>query len=252
MSPRGSRVRRLGLFGGTFDPPHLGHLVLAERARDRLDLGRVLFMPTGVPPHKRRRTLTAATDRVEMVRRATRGNPAFRVSTLETRRRGASYTVETLRALASAHRGTRLYLLVGEDSLEEFSTWHEPEAILSLATLVVAPRPRSRGAAIAATRASASRDLALTSPSSTSPRARSGSARTGGSIRYLGAGRGAALHRAAPALSGSAMTTGRGNSGRSWLSRQFDLRGTGEVGLPLAYNRACYALRREGAGPRAA
>jgi nicotinate-nucleotide adenylyltransferase len=178
-------VRRLGLFGGTFDPPHLGHLVLAERARDRLDLGRVLFMPTGVPPHKRRRTLTAATDRVEMVRRATRGNPAFRVSTLETRRRGASYTVETLRALASAHRGTRLYLLVGEDSLEEFSTWHEPEAILSLATLVVAPRPRSRARRSPPPEhrpAAIWLDQPELDISSSAIRKR---ARTGGSIRYL-------------------------------------------------------------------
>jgi nicotinate-nucleotide adenylyltransferase len=134
-------MRRIGVFGGTFDPPHLGHLVIAEHAAAQLALEQVLFVPTGVPPHKRDRAVAAARHRLAMTRRAVRGNPRFEVSTAETRRRGASYTVETLRAIAQSCPGTRLFLVLGEDSLRDFPTWHEPEAILRLATLAVAPRP---------------------------------------------------------------------------------------------------------------
>ena len=134
-------MRRIGLFGGTFDPPHLGHLALAEWARDRLALDRVLFMPAGVPPHKRGRALTGAAHRVAMARLAVRGHSAFAVSTLEARRRGPSFTVDTLRALKAAHPGARLYLLMGADSLDDFASWHEPGEIARLATLVVAARP---------------------------------------------------------------------------------------------------------------
>ena len=134
-------MRRVGVFGGTFDPPHLGHLVIAEWARARLGLERVLFVPSGVPPHKRGRRVTAPEHRIAMARLAVRGNPAFGVSTLESRRDGPSYTVDTLRALRARRPGERLYLLLGEDSLEELPTWREPEAIRGLATLVVAARP---------------------------------------------------------------------------------------------------------------
>ena len=140
-------MRRIGLFGGTFDPPHIGHLALAEGARDQLRLDRVLFVPAGTPPHKRGRPLSGTPARVAMTRLAVRGHPAFRVSTLEARRRGPSFTVDTLRALRAAHPGARLYLLMGEDSLDDFRTWHEPGAIAALATLAVARRPGRRGAA---------------------------------------------------------------------------------------------------------
>lgn len=134
---------RLGLFGGSFDPPHVAHLALAERAREQLDLDRVIFMPAGSPPHKSDRVLAPARDRLRMTRLAVRGNSAFAVSTIETRRRGASYTIETLRALAATEPRARWFLVIGEDSLEDFDHWHEPEAILELATLAVAPRPRA-------------------------------------------------------------------------------------------------------------
>jgi nicotinate-nucleotide adenylyltransferase len=189
-------MRRIGLFGGTFDPPHIGHLVIAEWALERLRLDRVVFMPTGDPPHKRARLLTAAADRVAMTRLAVRGNRAFTVSTIETRRRGLSYTVDTLRALHARHRGARVFLLMGEDSLEQFLTWREPEVILELATLAVAPRgssgpegTRDRRPAIyrGARRIVGARDLMwLDSPvlaiSSSQIRRR---ARAGRSVRYL-------------------------------------------------------------------
>jgi len=139
-------MRRIGLFGGTFDPPHVGHLVLAECARDRLLLDEVRFIPAGEPPHKRGRPITRTATRLAMVRLAVRGNRAFVVSTLEARRHGPSFTVETLRAVASESPRARLYLLMGADSLDEFDTWREPEAILRFATLAVAERPgRDRG-----------------------------------------------------------------------------------------------------------
>ncbi len=185
-------MRRIGLFGGTFDPPHLGHLVLAEWARVRLGLDRVVFMPAGSPPHKRGRRLSAPAHRVAMTRLAVAGNAAFEVSELEAGRRGPSFTVDTLRELRGRFPGTRLYLLMGADSLAEFSGWHEPEAIARLATLVMAARaPAGRragaGRAHAASRAlRRGRVLRLDNPvvavSSSALRAR---ARAGRSLRYL-------------------------------------------------------------------
>lgn len=181
-------MRRIGVFGGTFDPPHLGHLVLAERARDQLGLDRVVFVPAGTPPHKVGRTLSGATARVAMTRLAVRGNRAFTVSTFETRRVGPSFTVDTLRAMRAAWKGARLFLLLGGDSLREFDTWHEPEAILRLATLAVASRPGrvAERATRAARRCAPHSILEIEGDplaiSSTELRAR---ARQGRSIRYL-------------------------------------------------------------------
>jgi len=182
-------MRRVGLFGGTFDPPHVGHLVLAECARDRLGLDEVRFIPAGQPPHKRSHPVSPCARRVAMVRLAVRSNPAFVVSMLEARRRGPSFTIETLRRVAAETPRARLYLLMGADSLDEFHTWREPEAILALATLAVAARP---GAARAARRVPkrpllrrgriAWLDNAEIDVSSSRVRAR---VRAGHSVRYL-------------------------------------------------------------------
>jgi nicotinate-nucleotide adenylyltransferase len=177
-------MRRIGVFGGTFDPPHLGHLTLAEWAREALSLDRVIFVPAAVPPHKRRRRLTAAADRVAMTRLAVRGHPAFTVSTLEVRRTGPSYTVDTLRALARVHPRAEFWLLMGEDSLREFHTWHAPREILALASLAVAGRPGVRSPA-PAPRAPRGRVTWLRNPrleiSSSAIRRR---VRAGRSVRY--------------------------------------------------------------------
>lgn len=135
-------MERLGLFGGTFDPPHLGHLALAEWAREELRLDRVVFIPAGRPPHKRGRISSAAA-RLTMTRLATRGHPAFRVSTVELGAHGASFTVDTLRRVAARYPRARLFLLIGADSLDEFRSWRSPQAILEHATLAVAARPGS-------------------------------------------------------------------------------------------------------------
>ena len=140
-------MRRIGLFGGTFDPPHLGHLVLAEWARARLRLDRVVFVPAGTPPHKRGRRLTDAALRLVLTQLAVRGNPAFTVSGFEARRAGPSFTVDTLRHFHARQPGARFYLLMGADSLADFPDWHEPAEIARLATLVVAARPGAAGPA---------------------------------------------------------------------------------------------------------
>jgi nicotinate-nucleotide adenylyltransferase len=141
--PRGPRVRRLGIFGGTFDPPHVGHLALAEWAREELALDRVLFVPAGTPPHKAAARAGVA-HRVAMTRRAVRGNPAFAVSTIEARRHGPSYTADTVTAIAEAHPGAELWLLMGADMYATFDTWVRPAEIAARAALAVALRPGAK------------------------------------------------------------------------------------------------------------
>jgi nicotinate-nucleotide adenylyltransferase len=176
-------MSRIGLFGGTFDPPHVGHLVLAEWARARLRLDRVVFMPAGTPPHKRGRPLTGAAHRLAMTRLAVRGNPAFAVSDFEARRHGPSFTVDTLRDLRVRHPGARLFLLMGADSLADFPVWHEPAEIARLATLVVAARPGARRPARVPRGLRIARlDNPVVAVSSSALRAR---ARAGRSLRYL-------------------------------------------------------------------
>ncbi len=124
---------RIGVFGGSFDPVHLGHLVVAESCREQAGLDRVVFVPAGVPPHKRDRRLAPAADRLAMLRLATGGHDAFEVSTVELDRGGVSYTVDTLAALAAAHPTATLRLILGPDALVDLPAWHEPARILALA-----------------------------------------------------------------------------------------------------------------------
>jgi nicotinate-nucleotide adenylyltransferase len=177
--PRHAGPARVGIFGGTFDPPHFAHLALAEWARIELALDQVWFVPAGEPPHKRRGAPSPARHRLAMTRLAVRGNPAFRVTPLECRRAGPSYTVDTVRAFAAAHPRARLHLIMGADMLATFQHWREPAAIAARATLVVAVRP---GARVARRRGV----VVLSNPglevSSQALRAR---ARAGRSIRYL-------------------------------------------------------------------
>ena len=134
---------RLGIFGGSFDPVHYGHLLLAETCREQCRLDRVWFLPAAVPPHKKSRELAAGKARVEMLELAIAGHELFAVSTLELDRGGVSYTVETLRALAAQQPGDELFFLMGADSLYEFTTWREPAEICRLATPVVVHRADS-------------------------------------------------------------------------------------------------------------
>lgn len=131
-------MARIAVFGGSFNPIHYGHLLLADEVLERLGLDRVLFVPAGLPPHKSPATLAPAADRYAMVRLAVAGHPRFDVSDLELRRPGPSYTVDTLEALAPG--GDELLLLIGSETFLDFLSWRAPRRIAQLARLVIVPR----------------------------------------------------------------------------------------------------------------
>jgi nicotinate-nucleotide adenylyltransferase len=135
---------RLGLYGGTFDPIHLGHLILAETCREACGLDRVLFIVAGEPPHKPGQR-TSVDDRLEMTRIAVAGHSAFEVSEIEARRPGPHYSVETLEAIRHERPDDELFFLIGADSLVDLPDWREPARIGSMATIVVANRPGVAG-----------------------------------------------------------------------------------------------------------
>jgi nicotinate-nucleotide adenylyltransferase len=130
----------LGLFGGTFDPPHVGHLAVAQDAVEGLSLDRLLFLVAGLPPHKVGEVSSPGPIRVEMVRAAIAGNPRFEVSEVELGREGPSYTVDTLRRFRASFPDAELFFLLGADQLAEFHEWQDPEGIAQLATLVAVGR----------------------------------------------------------------------------------------------------------------
>jgi nicotinate-nucleotide adenylyltransferase len=129
----------VGVFGGSFDPVHVGHLIMAGEALDRLRLDEVVFIPANRPAHKRSRSLADVRHRLAMLRLAVRGNSRFRVSAIEARRGGVSFTADTLESLKQ-RAADSLYFILGEDNLAEFHTWRDPDRIARLATLVVVPR----------------------------------------------------------------------------------------------------------------
>lgn len=137
---------RLGVLGGTFDPPHIGHLILAEEARLALGLDQVLFVPAGAPWRKAGQELSPWEHRLAMVRLALADNPHFAVSTLEIERHGPSYTAETLAALQEElPAASELFFIMGQDSLADLPNWRQPQRIISLARLAVAARSGGEG-----------------------------------------------------------------------------------------------------------
>ncbi len=133
---------RVGIFGGTFDPIHIGHLVLAEEAWFELELGEVLFVPAGDPPHKRGRYLTPGIHREAMVRLAIADNPHFRLDRTDLDRPGPHYAVDMVRLIRSKLDGdVEIYFLVGLDSLINLPTWHKPEELLEICRFVALSRP---------------------------------------------------------------------------------------------------------------
>lgn len=135
----------IGVLGGTFDPIHIGHLVVAEEARIKFGLREVLFVPAGQPWLKLGRNITLAVHRVEMVRRAIADNPHFKLCTLEVERPGPSYTVDTLTMLRKQLGSeASLFFILGRDTLAELPLWKEPEKLVQLCRLVVAPRLGSK------------------------------------------------------------------------------------------------------------
>jgi len=143
---------RTGVFGGTFNPIHLGHLRAAEEVAELLGLERVLFVPSARPPHKRAEgefLLAPAAERLAWVRLAVAGNPRFAVDALEIERSGPSYSVETLRALAPRLAPERPVFVIGDDAFADLASWREPEALLALAHFAVMARPPRRPGGLA-------------------------------------------------------------------------------------------------------
>jgi len=131
---------RIGVFGGSFNPVHVGHLIAAECCREQARLDRVLFVPAATPPHKQGQSLAPAADRVAMLHLATAGHDAFAVSAVEIDRGGVSYTVDTLADLAERHPADELVLLLGPDTLAQLPTWREPRTIAARCELVAVER----------------------------------------------------------------------------------------------------------------
>jgi len=132
---------RLGVFGGSFDPVHYGHLRMAEVAREEIGLDRLLFLPAQVSPFKTGREAAPAALRLEMLHLAVADNPAFAVSDAEVRRPGPSYTVDTLRLLADEYPDAKRFFLTGTDAVRDLPQWREPEEVITLAQFVVMTRP---------------------------------------------------------------------------------------------------------------
>lgn len=142
------RHKKIGIMGGTFDPIHIGHLMLGEKAYEQLGLDKILFMPAGNPPHKQNRSGRASDDqRVEMVKRAIKNNSHFELSLIEMNEDGFTYTYRTLEKLKEENSNTEYYFIIGADSLFDFEKWMKPKRICDACTIVVATRnhvPMSR------------------------------------------------------------------------------------------------------------
>ena len=134
---------RIGVFGGSFDPIHFGHLILAEQCREQANLDRVLFIPCSTGPHKKDGPRATDRQRTEMLEMGIAGHAGFEVTEMEIKRGGVSYTIDTLNQLKTENLDDELFLLMGDDSLEHFSEWKSPQEICDLATILVVSRPGS-------------------------------------------------------------------------------------------------------------
>ena len=132
---------RIGVFGGTFDPIHMGHLIVAEDARAALELDKVLFIPAGQPWFKSYRKITEAHHRLAMVQLAVKDNPLFDVSDIEVERSGPSYTVDTLQELHELYSDAELIVILGLDALREIDRWHQPSRVFQMASVAGMARP---------------------------------------------------------------------------------------------------------------
>ena len=131
----------IAVFGGTFDPIHIGHLIIAEQAYNHCELDSIIFMPAGIPPHKDENNVSGKNYRLEMVKLATADNDHFDYSQLELVKEGDSYTVNTLQEMQSIYPGQKIFFLIGADSLLDIYNWKQPEYLLENARFIVARRP---------------------------------------------------------------------------------------------------------------
>lgn len=132
---------RLGILGGTFNPVHIGHLILAEEIREKAGLDKIIFVPAYLPPHKVSSDIAAASDRFNMLKMALKGNPHFGISDAEIKRQGQSYTIDTVRQLKDRFPDDELYFITGSDLLKYLDEWKDLSEILQLVKFIVATRP---------------------------------------------------------------------------------------------------------------
>jgi nicotinate-nucleotide adenylyltransferase len=136
-------MMRLGILGGTFDPPHIAHLAMADQARGQLNLSRVLFVPAGQPPHKLSQVVTSVEQRVAMTQLAIAGEAGFELSRVDLDRPGPHYTADMLALMRAAYPDDELHLLIGSDSLRDLLTWRDPARVIAQARLAVMRRPEA-------------------------------------------------------------------------------------------------------------
>ena len=132
---------RVAIFGGTFDPPHLGHLILVEQIKNDFEMDKIIFMPAGRPPHKRNQYVSSDKDRLKMVELAVEDNPFFEVSDWEIEAEGFSYTARTLKEFVPTIDAKKVFFIIGADSLADIFDWHKPEYLLSEGKFIVFKRP---------------------------------------------------------------------------------------------------------------
>ncbi|UCC80154.1 MAG: nicotinate-nucleotide adenylyltransferase [Candidatus Zixiibacteriota bacterium] len=132
---------RIGILGGTFDPPHKGHIAIAMAAMKECDLQKIIFMPAKYPPHKPADRVTSEKDRMNMLELAVGGHAEFEVSDIELRKDAISYTVETLREVKKGYHGAEIIFIIGADNISEMESWYKPDEILEIATVVAFNRP---------------------------------------------------------------------------------------------------------------
>jgi len=137
-----AKLERIGILGGSFNPIHLGHLILAEQAKEQLRLDKVIFVPARQSPHKRKKTLACASDRYQMLKLAIKSHTSFEVSNTELKRDGISYSVETVRQFRKKFSKAKLYFIVGSDFLKQFSAWKDVKELSRLCKFVIAERPK--------------------------------------------------------------------------------------------------------------
>lgn len=138
-----NKKRRIGVYGGTFDPVHTVHLIVAERARDALALDEIWLMPARIPPHKQDQVITADSHRIEMLQRAVADNERFRVTTVELDEQGEtpSYTYDTMKRLVAAYEGVEFFFIIGGDMVEYLPKWHRVDELLHMVQFVALARP---------------------------------------------------------------------------------------------------------------
>lgn len=132
---------KIGILGGTFNPIHVGHLILAEEVLQKIGLSKIIFIPTNLPPHKDNGQVISATHRMKMLRLAIRGNPHFGVSDIEIKRGGRSYTIDTLKELKKIYSGDELYFIIGSDLINYLDDWKDLKEIIAMVKFIVATRP---------------------------------------------------------------------------------------------------------------